>query len=138
MDDTIYKKEGEYLEDTPHGNILTGFENYIKGVTSNAVTGRRKQGVSENDRVFSKSSVRLADFTVCSVACFLAPRSTLLFSFWVMMGFGLGTDATVGFARCALGADDAVGRADAGHGELYGQGEWACDADERDGEGEEE
>lgn len=63
LDDTIYKKEGEYLEDTPHGNVLTGFDNYIKSITSNAV-GRRKQGVSENDRVFSRSSVRLADFMV--------------------------------------------------------------------------
>ncbi|OBT73575.1 hypothetical protein VF21_07647 [Pseudogymnoascus sp. 05NY08] len=61
LDETIYKKEGEYLEDTPHGNVLTGFDNYIKSITSNAV-GRRKQGVSENDRVFSRSSVRLADF----------------------------------------------------------------------------
>jgi hypothetical protein len=63
LDETIYKKEGEYLEDTPHGNVLTGFDNYIKSITSNAV-GRRKQGVSENDRVFSRSSVRLADFMV--------------------------------------------------------------------------
>ena len=63
MDEAIYKKEGEYLEDTPYGNVLTGFENYVKGVTSTAV-GRRKQGVSENDRVFSRSSVRLADFMV--------------------------------------------------------------------------
>jgi chromatin modification-related protein EAF6 len=63
MDEAIYKKEGEYLEDTPHGNVLTGFDNYIKGVTSNAVA-RRKQGVSDNDRVFSRSSVRLADFMV--------------------------------------------------------------------------
>ena len=63
MDEAIYKKEGEYLEDTPHGNVLTGFENYIKGVTSSAV-GRRKQGVNENDRVFSRSSMRLSDFLV--------------------------------------------------------------------------
>lgn len=61
MDEAIYKKEGEYLESTPHGNILTGFDNYIKGVTSNGVGGgRRKAGVGEADRVFSRSSMRIA------------------------------------------------------------------------------
>jgi chromatin modification-related protein EAF6 len=62
MDDAIYKKETEYLEDTPYGNILTGFDNYIKGSSSSAPGGgRRKAGVDDNVRVFSRSSVRYND-----------------------------------------------------------------------------
>jgi chromatin modification-related protein EAF6 len=65
MDDAIYKKETEYLEDTPYGNILIGFDNYIKGSSSAAPGGgRRKAGVDDSNRVFSRSSVRYNDGTV--------------------------------------------------------------------------
>jgi chromatin modification-related protein EAF6 len=64
LDDQIFKKEGEYLEDTPHGNILTGFDNYIKGSSGTAGSTRRRAGVTEQDRVFSRSSIRFNDITV--------------------------------------------------------------------------
>jgi chromatin modification-related protein EAF6 len=64
LDDAILKKESEYLEDTPHGNILTGFDNYIKGSSSTAPGGgRRKTAVDDSNRVFSRSS-RMNDGTV--------------------------------------------------------------------------
>ncbi|RYZ79531.1 MAG: hypothetical protein EOP04_27575 [Proteobacteria bacterium] len=28
--DNLHKREGQYLEDTPNGNILIGFDNYLK------------------------------------------------------------------------------------------------------------
>jgi hypothetical protein len=65
MDDAIFKKETEYLEDTPYGNILIGFDSYIKGSSSAAPGGgRRKAGVDDTNRVFSRSSVRYNDITV--------------------------------------------------------------------------
>jgi len=66
LDDAIYKKETEYLEDTSYGNILIGFDNYIKGSSSTALGGgRRKAGVDDTNRVFSRSSIRYNDITVC-------------------------------------------------------------------------
>ncbi|KUJ22852.1 NuA4-domain-containing protein [Mollisia scopiformis] len=56
QEETIYKKETDYLEDTPGGNIITGFESYTKGIT-NVAGGRRRGGVQEINRVFSRSSV---------------------------------------------------------------------------------
>jgi chromatin modification-related protein EAF6 len=55
-EDVIYKKETEYLEETPAGNIITGFEAYTKGV-STAGGQRRRAQVVESNRVFSRSSV---------------------------------------------------------------------------------
>ncbi|CCU78984.1 unnamed protein product [Blumeria hordei] len=54
----IAKKEHEYLEETPSGNVITGFDNYTKG---NIVAGRRR-GRDEEERerrwrVFSRSSI---------------------------------------------------------------------------------
>ncbi|KAH6698333.1 histone acetyltransferase subunit NuA4-domain-containing protein [Leptodontidium sp. 2 PMI_412] len=52
----ILRKETEYLEDTPHGNIIIGFDAYTKGVS--VVPGqRRRLVVVEGNRVFSRSSV---------------------------------------------------------------------------------
>ncbi|KAL2072813.1 hypothetical protein VTL71DRAFT_12156 [Oculimacula yallundae] len=52
----ILKKETEYLDETPHGNIIIGFEGYTKGVS--VVPGqRRRTVVVEGNRVFSRSSV---------------------------------------------------------------------------------
>ncbi|KAL2757576.1 hypothetical protein ACRALDRAFT_2025341 [Sodiomyces alcalophilus JCM 7366] len=52
----IESKETAYLESTPYGNIIAGFDNYIKG-TSGSGAQRRKQGNLEHNRVFSRSSI---------------------------------------------------------------------------------
>ena len=76
IEDQIYRSETAYLEETSAaGNIVKGFDNYIKasavsssansagGTISGSAAGggvgasRRKAPVSEGDRVFSKSSV---------------------------------------------------------------------------------
>lgn len=72
LESEIFKSETNYLEETSvAGNIVKGFDNYIKaaattassnlnsGTISGAAAGgtRRKAAVSEGDRVFSKSSV---------------------------------------------------------------------------------
>ncbi|KAK0618499.1 histone acetyltransferase subunit NuA4-domain-containing protein [Bombardia bombarda] len=56
QEESIYTKETEYLETTPSGNIITGFDNYIKG-TTNAASQRRKTGLTDANRVFSRSSI---------------------------------------------------------------------------------
>jgi chromatin modification-related protein EAF6 len=57
LEDNIFKKETEYLEETPSGNIITGFEAYTKGTGTAGGGARRRGGVSEGNRVFSRSSV---------------------------------------------------------------------------------
>ena len=57
QEDTIFRKETEYLEETPSGNIITGFEAYTKGTGAASGAARRRGGVSEGSRVFSRSSV---------------------------------------------------------------------------------
>jgi chromatin modification-related protein EAF6 len=58
QEDLIYKKETEYLEETPSGNIITGFEAYTKGSGSSGPGAqRRKAAVQETNRVFSRSSI---------------------------------------------------------------------------------
>ena len=56
VEDNIVTKEGTYIESTPSGNIITGFDNYLKG-TSGAAAQRRKMGPTEQNRVFSRSSI---------------------------------------------------------------------------------
>ena len=58
-EDSIYQKETEYLETTPAGNIVVGFDNYAKGTGSStaAAAARRKTGLTEQNRVFSRSSI---------------------------------------------------------------------------------
>ena len=61
----IAQSEEEYLESTSAaGNIIKGFDNYIKASSSTTTSAsgpgtatRRKGGVVESDRIFSKSSV---------------------------------------------------------------------------------
>ncbi|KAI0136520.1 hypothetical protein BJ170DRAFT_14995 [Xylariales sp. AK1849] len=52
----IATTETRYLESTPNGNIITGFENYTKGGTG-AAAQRRKAGTTDQNRIFSRSSV---------------------------------------------------------------------------------
>lgn len=56
VEDSIALKETTYLESTPNGNIISGFDNYMKG-QSGAAAQRRKVGTLEQNKVFSKSSL---------------------------------------------------------------------------------
>ncbi|KAK4231766.1 chromatin modification-related protein [Podospora fimiseda] len=70
-EERIYAKETEYLESTPSGNIITGFDSYTKGTPANsaAVAAARRKGggggaglngldqMIEKNRVFSRSSI---------------------------------------------------------------------------------
>lgn len=55
-EEQIIAKETDYLEATPSGNIVLGFDNYVKGANA-AAAQRRKTGLPDQNRVFSRSSV---------------------------------------------------------------------------------
>lgn len=63
VEEGIVQKEAAYLESTPSGNIITGFDNYMKGI-SGAAAQRRKTGPMEQNRVFSRSSISYRPNTV--------------------------------------------------------------------------
>lgn len=62
LEDAILQHETAYLEETGSGNIIKGFDNYIKSAaTTTAASGagtttRRKAPISDADRIFSRSS----------------------------------------------------------------------------------
>jgi chromatin modification-related protein EAF6 len=62
LEDNILRHETTYLEETSAGNIIKGFDNYIKGTATTTTAGgagtatRRKAPVSDVDRIFSRSS----------------------------------------------------------------------------------
>ncbi|APA06895.1 predicted protein [Sclerotinia sclerotiorum 1980 UF-70] len=60
-EDSIFRKETEYLDETPQGNIINGFDGYAKGagvggVGRGAGTGRKSAAAGGTDRPFSGSS----------------------------------------------------------------------------------
>lgn len=79
IEELIYRNETAYLEETSAaGNIIKGFDNYIKSsigaatstggggtisgsAAGGAGAGRRKTAINEADRVFSRSSVTYRD-----------------------------------------------------------------------------
>jgi chromatin modification-related protein EAF6 len=71
QEDAIFKKETEYLEDTPQGNIITGFEGYVKGGVQ-AAQRRGGQRVVDGNRVFSRSSV---SFQAGGIVSCLSPQT---------------------------------------------------------------
>ncbi|TQV97250.1 histone acetyltransferase subunit NuA4 [Cordyceps javanica] len=81
VEEGIAQKESAYLENTPSGNIITGFDNYMKGI-SGAAAQRRKTGPMDQNRVFSRSSisyrpnVSVRDLFVLHIAESTTPGST--------------------------------------------------------------
>lgn len=63
IESEIESKETAYLDSTPNGNIIAGFDNYIKG--TGAAAQRRKAGATEQNRVFSRSSISYRPGSVC-------------------------------------------------------------------------
>ncbi|USP76983.1 hypothetical protein yc1106_04257 [Curvularia clavata] len=62
IEENIHRVETQYLEETSAGNIIKGFDNYIKGAATTTTAGgagnatRRKAPINDADRIFSRSS----------------------------------------------------------------------------------
>lgn len=55
LEQNIVELEAKYLANTRYGNIVKGFDNYIKGTSAAA---QRKQGeLKEEDYIWSRSSL---------------------------------------------------------------------------------
>lgn len=73
IEDEILRNETTYLEETSAGNIIKGFDNYIKGASTSTTTGgagtatRRKAQISDTDRIFSRSSSSFLRVQHCSL-----------------------------------------------------------------------
>ena len=75
--------ESTYLEETTAGNIIKGFDNYMKGSSTTGGGGgagggagtssRRRGGITDADRIFSNSSV---SFSKVSIIVLSACNST--------------------------------------------------------------
>lgn len=57
IQDAIHTHEGDYLENTPNGNIIVGFDNYTKGTGAGAGASRRRGNHVDPNRVFSGSDI---------------------------------------------------------------------------------
>lgn len=58
IEEQIFKAEGAYLEETANsGNIVRGFDAWVKGVQVGRGDDRRRGRVRDDDRIFSRSSV---------------------------------------------------------------------------------
>ena len=66
LETSIASKESAYLDATPNGNIMTGFDNYIKGGAS-AAAGRKKTITTEQNRLFTNSSISYKPSDVCDM-----------------------------------------------------------------------
>ncbi|KAF2750695.1 NuA4-domain-containing protein [Sporormia fimetaria CBS 119925] len=66
LDADIRRRETAYLENYGAGNIVKGFDNYIKGTSLATSSGgggpmaRRKAAISDADRIFSNGSISFA------------------------------------------------------------------------------
>lgn len=70
LEDRIFKAESTYLEETSSsGNIVRGFDGWVKGVAISAGgrggDDRRRGRIRDEDRVFSRSSVSWMKVCTC-------------------------------------------------------------------------
>lgn len=53
LEDSIYEKESDYFNESVHGNIVKGFENFTKSSSS---SNKKKMVYTDDDHIFSLSS----------------------------------------------------------------------------------
>lgn len=53
LEESIYEKESDYFNESVHGNIVKGFENFTKSSSS---SNKKRMVYSEDDHIFSLSS----------------------------------------------------------------------------------
>ena len=77
IEDSIFKLEGSYLEETSAaGNIVRGFDNWVKGVVVGSDNKRgddrkTRTRVRDEDRIFSRSSMTWMRVRFESRTCFV-------------------------------------------------------------------